>query len=326
MSHFLHKTGGEGEGRGARRRLFLPAILAALALMLSACGRIMPPEPEHITVYATFYPLYALADGVLHDVPDATLKCLAEPQDGCLRSYALSDWDAARLENDADAVILGGRGLESFDGALMNWGSGAAVTAVLYNLPLYNAGDGAAHNTASESESHLDGPNPHLYMSIDGAKAIVESIGASMQSLDPVYAERYLQNTEAALQSLDALREETLEIAGDLAGQRVVLMNEALIYVAQDYGLEVADWIDRESGVSYYDDELAACLERLAASEARVILIERQAPQGFVAALEAAGFRAARLDVLSTHREGEGFQTYLNAQLANARALRDAFQ
>ena len=306
-----------------RRRIpRLCALLIILCAALVGCGRLVP-ESDSITVYATFYPIYALADAVMRDVPNARLRCLVQPQDGCLRAYQLSDWDVARLENDADAVLLGGRGLESFESALLSWGSsGAAVSAVLYNLPLYNA-DAASHGDG-EQESHLDGPNPHLYLSIDGARDIVESVAASMLSLDPAFADQYLENSRNAMATLDALRAETAEIVGDVAGTPVILMNEALIYAARDYGLNVAEWIDRESGTMDYDDALAARLEALLASEARVILIERQAPSAYVAALEAAGFAVARLDILSTHREDEGFEGYLEAQRANARALRAA--
>ena len=55
------------------------------------------------------------------------------------------------------------------------------------------------------------------------------------------------------------------------------------------------------------------------------MLIEKQAPRAFVEAIEAAGFAVARLDILSTHREGEGFDTYIDIQKSNAQAIRAAF-
>ena len=278
---------------------------------------------ESPSVYATVYPIYALADAVLRDIPNVQLRCLVQPQDGCLRSYALSDWDLALIRS-ANAVIAGGRGLESFESTLFGLGeSGPAVSAVLYNLPLYNA---SQSHTGGDSESHLEGPNPHLYMSVGGAGQIVESIAASMQAMDPDYADSYAENAAAAMDRLNALAEELQAENEALRGKPVILMNEALIYVAQDYGLTVAEWIDRESGIAYYDDELAKCLEKLKSSGAGVILIERQAPTGFVRALEAAGYTVARIDILSTHREDAGFDTYIKVQRDNAAAIRAAFQ
>ena len=305
-----------------RRRFAIIALILIISVALSGCHRLVEPEYKSISVYATFWPVYALSNAVMKDVPDARLRLLVQPQDGCLRDYALSDWDAAILSRSADAVLMGGRGLESFESALFGWGeSGPAVSAVLYNLELYN--DGARAD--AEQESHLIGPNPHLYMSLEGAQKIVESICATMQSLDPGYANLYIQNAQEAEARLDTLLSENRALLEDVEGEGVILMNEALIYVARDYGLEIADWIDRESGDALVENEQNALLERLSACGAKVILIERQAPQALTEALEAAGYAVARLDVLSAHREGEGFDAYIELQSANARAISEAF-
>ena len=305
-----------------RRRLL--AMLAALAFMLSGCQPLVTDAPKPLSVYATFYPLYALTDAVTAGIPDTDLHCLVQPQDGCLRSYGLSDWDLSLLASGADAVILGGRGLESFESVLTGWGeTGPAVSAVLYNQTLYNAGSSHAR---SEEDSHLEGANPHLYMSVEGAKHIIEAISSAMMVFDPQYGDRYAENEAAAIARLDALTKHIKDISDGLSDKKVILMNEALIYVAQDYGLEAADWIDRESGENYYGTELADLMARLNQCGAKVVLIERQAPAALVVALKAAGYAVARLDILSTHREGEGFDTYIDAQTANAAAIEGAFR
>lgn len=304
-----------------RRAVAIVSMLLALAALLSGCARLVP-EDETISVYATFYPIYALTDAVMDGVPDAELHCLVQPQDGCLRDYALSDWDLALLASGADAVVAGGRGLESFEQTLFGWGeSGPAVAAVLYNLELYNREEGGD----PEAESHLVGANPHLYMSIEGARRIVESISAMMLSLDPQYSVIYAHNVEAAFSRLDGLLAENRALLSDCGGRGVVLMNESLVYVARDYDLTVSEWIDRESGTAMSDNEFAACLERLEKVDAKVVLIEKQAPQALVEALEAAGYCVAGIDVLSTHREGEGFDKYIEIQRGNAQTIRAAF-
>ena len=217
---------------------------------------------------------------------------------------------------------MGGRGLEGFESVLFGWGEdGPMVSAVLYNLPLYNQED----HSNGEQESHLDGENPHLYMSVDGAEQMLRSIEAMLINMDPAYAQRYGDNLASALMRLDGLKREMEEAAALLSGRRVILMNEALIYVARDYGLEVAEWIDRESGVALYDQELGKCIERMKSANADVALIEKQAPQAFVEALEAEGFRVAKIDILSTHSENDGFEVYLNSQKSNKQSILDTF-
>lgn len=304
------------------RRAMLAVAIAALLFALPGCRPLVEDAPKQLSVYATLYPIYALTDAVTEGVPDLSLKCLVQPQDGCLRNYALSDWDIYLLAS-ADAVISGGRGLESFESTLFGLGDkGPAVSAVLYNLELVNNAP-SSHKNAEES--HLDGPNPHLYMSVDGAKQIVESIAAMLQTLDPGYEQRYIDNAAKAVEALDALGAQAREITGDLAEKRVILMNEALVYVANDYCLEVAGQYDRESGAALYDTELQDCLDALKGFGANVVLIEKQAPASLIDALRQNGYAVALIDILSTRRASEGFDGYIQAQLENARTIHRAF-
>lgn len=298
-------------------------IVAAAIMMLCGCSPLIE-ENDTIELYASFYPIYALLDRLIEDVPDMQLHCLVQPQDGCLRSYEISDWDLRLLDSSADAIIIGGRGLESFESILFGWGNnGPAVSAVLYNLELYNQEN---ENQNDEEASHLVGANPHLYMSVDGAKSMIESMEASLIALDPQYVHIYSENVLEALDSLDKLKSDMLEMAGDISGSKVILMNEALVYVARDYGLDIDMCYDRESGVALYDSELSQCLAKLEKSSAQVVLIERQAPDGFVTALENAGYTVAQIDILSDHTASDGFGGYLQAQKENAAAIRSAFE
>ena len=304
------------------KREWIAAVLA-LMLALSGCTPLVEDSPEALTVCATFYPIYALTEPLTEGVPDLTLRCLVQPQDGCLRSYSLSDWDLYLLSS-ADAVIAGGRGLESFESMLFAMGDkGPAVSTLLYNLELQNS-TRERHDT-SEEDSHLNGPNPHLYMSVDGAKRIVESAAAMLQTLDPRFAQTYVDNEERAMERLDALEAQMDEIAGNLNGRRAILMNETLVYFARDFGLEIAGQVDRESGEGLYDVELEETLEQMAGYDAGVVLIERQAPRALVEALEAHGYSVGLIDILSTHRASDGFEGYIQAQINNARAIRRAF-
>ena len=102
------------------KRLAAALILAFVAAALTGCGPLVTDETETLSVYATFWPVYVLTEAVARGVPDVELRCLVQPQDGCLRAYQLSDWDDALLSSGANAVIMGGRGLESFESTLFN--------------------------------------------------------------------------------------------------------------------------------------------------------------------------------------------------------------
>lgn len=302
------------------KRLFLIALMC-VCLVLTGCNPVVDNDDTMI-LYASFYPFYALTDGLMEKIPGSELHCLVQPQDGCLREYALSDWDIYILASSADGVIMGGRGLESFENTLFGLDeSSIAISAVLYNLELYNQEE---ESVSDEDASHLTGANPHLYMSIDGAKLISESIAATLLSYDPDYSDQYTENLGKVLSELETLKTQTHEITGDISDRSVVLMNEALIYVAQDYDLNVVEWIDRESGEALYDSDLEECIETISAAKADAVLIEKQAPQSFKDALKEAGFKIAEIDILSTKTEVDGFQGYIDAQISNAQALKTA--
>ena len=297
--------------------------LCLLAAMLAGCGAApMEAATEEISVYATFYPIYAIAAMITEGVPELHLNCLVQPQDGCLRSYALSDWDAALLRS-ADAVLAGGQGLERFSTTLRLLGEeDAAVSELLYNMELIER---AAENTDADSESHWLDANPHIYMSTSGAAEIAGRIAQSMIVLDPRYEELYLQNLERAEERLATLKAETDELVGEFAGEKVAVLNEALIYLADEYGLDAALCWDRDSGESMDEVALNDLLSAFAEADIQVVLIEKQAPQRLLENLRSAGIAVAALDVLSTRRAAEGYEGYFAAQRSNAAAVRAAY-
>ena len=61
------------EGRPLRRSIQAAVLAIALALTLSGCRPLVETQPQTISIYATFYPIYALAEAVMRDIPDAKL-------------------------------------------------------------------------------------------------------------------------------------------------------------------------------------------------------------------------------------------------------------
>lgn len=296
------------------------------ACTLSGCAKKQTPEMESsvLSVYATNYPLFAFTQMITANVPDVQLSCLTQPQDGCLRSYQISDWDYALLTRGASAIIAGGCGLESYESLLFALGeSGPAVSFVLYGMDFVQIN---GKNTQPDSESHWLDPNPHVYMSFEGAMELLSRICETMKIFDPDHAEIYSTNLADAQNRLGSLRDECQTMVAFAEGMPVIVMNEALVYLPQTYNLEIELCYDRESGEEPEGNDLKACLSMLGSCDSRVVLIEKQAPAAFCKALEDAGFIVARLDVLSTRRADEGFDGYFAAQRENAYVLAEALK
>lgn len=304
------------------------ALLLIVFMLVSSLAACSPRKSEAVQsdelhIYASFYPLYALCEALADGVEDTYLHCLVQPQDGCLRDYQLSDWDLALLMRSADMMVIGGRGLESFENALYSLGeNGPAVASVLYNkelVPAMIVGE-------DDDENHWQDLNPHLYMSAEGASLIAESIAAQLTVADPANAEIYIRNLENFQNRLRSVSGNLKQNMVGFENEPVILMNETAVYIAQEYQLEVELCVNRDSGEAYYDYELEKLLAQLEECKSRVILIEKQAPERFCEALEGAGFTLARIDTLSAKRAEEGLAGYLSALQENAAAVAQAFE
>lgn len=304
-------------------RRALAALLSLLLIaQLSGCVQVAeePSDPRYVAI--SFAPLYALAVNVMDGVDGLSLSCLIQPQDGCLRLYELSEWDAARVEG-LDVLILGGRGLESFEGLLYSLGTGPAIVSLMEGMVLL---EGGAEAGDEEEVNHLHGPNPWLFLCVDGAKLIVDSMATAMETLDAPYAARYAANADAFLARLDALE---ADMAAQVAGApeaRVALLHEGLIYLADELSLDVCLQFAREPGTDWIGNDLQNLLDALAQARADVVLIEAQAPAHLLAALSEAGYRVAALDTLTSSAYPGDPGAYERAMLENARRVAQALR
>ena len=293
-------------------------------MLLCGCAKKQEPvqqeqEEGRKSIAATFYPLYAIALNLVKDVPDLALSCLIQPQDGCLRSYSLSEWDYLILASQ-DAVICGGRGLESFSGTLSAMQDGPIVIPCRLGQTLKNDGE------AQDEESHLAGENPFLFLSAGGAMSIASTLAYSLIEIDPDYADTYRANLTEYLSRLDALAAEMAETMASVPSRRVALMNEGLSYLADQLALNVAVQIDHEPGVAVEDNDLDSVLSQLKEAQAEVVLLESQAPMHLVEDLQAAGYRVALIDILSAHAADGDPEAYECIMRDNCARIADALR
>lgn len=297
----------------------LAVFILMMLLMLSGCNPLVDASriPESYSVYASFLPAYMIADMIITDeIENMNLHLLVQPQDGCMRDYGLSDWEMYMVMN-ADAVILIGNGLESFESALYSLGEeGPAVISASSSLVLDCSG------ASDLEESHLNGANPWLFLSVEGAVQLAEAITANMIGLDPDYESAYMKNLYAAYESLETLKSDMSDRLKDCDKSiPIALAHEGLIYLAEENRLNVTVRLDREPGVMPDDNELKKIMETLSQSGAQAVLIEKQAPEALIAALEEAGYRVALIDTLSTGSCSGGAQAYIERMTKNAEAI-----
>lgn len=304
-----------------KKRSLVLFLALVVAFSCSGCTPLMDADPETLSIYAFFYPIYALTEMLVEGVPDLSLHCLVQPQDDCLRSYSLSDWDLYLLSYGADAIVLGGSGLESFSDVLRQSAEQThVIVEALTGLELTENPE-IEHD---ETFSHWEGDNPYLYLSANGAIEILNNLSDALSVMDPRYAEKYEANLTTALAEMENLNAEMEAVRPLSRGKKAALLNEAMLYIAEDYEMEIAAVIPRESGANFSQSELESCIEQLQSGDVEIVLIEKQAPQSLIAALESAGFKVAQIDTMATRRENEGSDGFFEAQRENTQAVLNA--
>lgn len=298
------------------QRSALIVVLLIVSMLMVGCSPIVEDAPYQKNVYATFYPIYALASAITEDAENMELHCLVQPQDGCLRSYELSDWDLYMLAYSADAVLSAGNRLENFADKLESMGENMLPMAeVMYGLETYRM------NESNDEESHFAGENPHLYMSVEGAEAIAENIAGTLMVLDEANSEIYQSNLSKLLVELQSIQDYIKKQTEFCANVPAMVLNEALFYTATDCGLDITGCFERENSEMLYGKQLDDCLETLEKAGTRLVLIEEQAPYALVKTLEDARYVVVKLDTMSSMAEKDGISGYLQVLKRNAGAI-----
>ena len=299
------------------KKSLLAVLFLAAVLLMSGCSPIVEELQETNTVYATFYPIYALTQAVSEGAENMEVRCLVQPQDDCLRSYSLSDWDIYMLAYSADALIAAGNGLEGFSQQIAAMGeSSLPVAEVMYGMDAY-----VIDERGDSEESHYAGEMPYQYLSVNHAVEIVESIHASLMLLNAENAEVFDRNLEAVKNRVDAIRISIAKQTEVCEYVKAAVLNEAFFYPAQDAGMKIVAWYERESGEMLYGNNLQECMDALKEADTEVVIIECQAPLALINALEMNGFAVAKLDTMSTLGESDGAQAYFDVLTKNYMTL-----
>lgn len=205
------------------KRLILIVLALLLLLPLAGCGA----GAEDVSVMATFYPVYILAENVLDGVEGVTLSSMTPPSTGCLHDYQLLTSDMKALAK-AQALLVNGAGMESFLPSLEGQFPGLRIV------------DCSLGVTLMEEEHEHGEQNAHIWLAPQNAVQMVKNLRDGLSALLPDSAEKIRENAEAYIARLTALDEELRQAISALPNKKIVTFHEAFPYFAQAYGLEVA--------------------------------------------------------------------------------------
>lgn len=196
-----------------------------LALALGAIPAHAAAQPDRLKAVTTFTVIADMAREVAGDA--AEVVSITRPG-AEIHNYSPTPGDIVAAQ-DADLILYNGLNLELwFERFLRN----------LRDVPSVVVSDGLEPIDISGGE-YRGRPNPHAWMSLEGATVYVDNIAAAFAEADPANAATYLANAEAYKAEIEAvigpIRDAMAEIP---EGDRWLVTSEgAFSYLARDFGL-----------------------------------------------------------------------------------------
>lgn len=246
-----------------------------LSVVLGLCAWALAPAraAEPVRVVVTIKPLHALVAGVMEGVGEPALLISGG---GSPHSYALKPSEASALRR-ADVVVRVSEHLESFlDRPIKSLAKDAKIITMddLDGVTLLEPREGGvwdehdddheahgqeerghdAHGQAAEAEGGHDHDqehagkhgheheehDPHLWLTPENARVLVDAMAKTLVEVDPGNAARYQANAEAVRAKLTALDAELRAATKPLAGKAYVVFHDAYHYFEDRYGLSAA--------------------------------------------------------------------------------------
>ena len=284
-------------------------------LLLSGCA----PAPQ-AQIAATTLPVYQFTLRLTAGT-DLQVTRLVTENVSCLHDYTLTVRQMRSIEG-AEVIVLSGAGLEEFLGDALS----SAETVIDSSAGIELLEGGHHHNHEGDEEDHHDHGHaheldPHLWLSPACAMEQAKNICAGLSARYPEYAPVFEENLSGLLSDLQALEDYGLEQLSTLSSREILTFHDGFSYLAHEFGIEIVEAIEEESGAEASAKELIHLVEEVRRHDIRAIFVEENG-SGSAASIIAAE-TGAQLGTLSMAMSGDD---YFSAMYANIDALKEALK
>lgn len=140
------------------------------------------------------------------------------------------------------------------------------------------------HEHGKEEGEHEHGHehgeyDPHVWLGIDPAKAMVEIIRDELKKADPNHAEDYEANASKYLKKLDELQAFGKEQLKDKKNRKIIAFHESLGYFAKSFAVDIVDVLEVTPGSEPRPEHMAKLAKECKEHHVRVIAVEPQYPK-----------------------------------------------
>jgi len=293
-----------------KKFLILPMILA---MLLSGCQT--APGAD---IAATTLPVWQFTCR-LTEGTGLTVTRLVTESVSCLHDYTLTV-DQMKAIEGAELVVLSGAGLEEFLEEALASANGVIDSSA--GIELLEGGHDHHHEGEEHHhEAHHHDSDPHIWLSPACAMVQAENICAGLSRKYPEYSPIFEENLNALLRDLRELEDYGRSQLSDLSSRQILTFHDGFGYLAQEFGIEIVEAIEEESGAEASAKELIHLIEEVRLHDIEAIFVEENG-SGSAASIIAAE-TGAKQAVLSMAMSGDD---YFASMYRNIDALKEALK
>jgi zinc transport system substrate-binding protein len=141
-------------------------------------------------------------------------------------------------------------------------------------LRYFGEAESHAHEHDGEEHGHLEGVDPHVWLSPPAAKLQVEAIARVLAEMDPEHADTFRANALDYAARLDALHAELAALFAGLEARTILVFHPAWGYFTDAYGLK--QLAIEQSGKAPTAEQLRHIIDTAKASGIEVIFVQAQ--------------------------------------------------
>jgi zinc transport system substrate-binding protein len=144
--------------------------------------------------------------------------------------------------------------------------------------------------------------DPHVWLGIEQAKAMVNMIREELKSVDAAHAEDYDKNAAAYLATLDKLHAYGKDKLKNKKNRNIIAFHESLGYFAKSFNLNIVDALEVVPGEPPSPSHMKELVEKAKKHEVRVLAVEPQYLEASADVLikDAKNLHIVRIDPLET--------------------------
>lgn len=288
-------------------------LLCALCLIFTGCSAPAASRQEDGTlrILATTYPVYLFTTAITEGVEGVEVTRLITESISCLHDYTLTVNDMKAIEQ-ADVIVMNGAGLEDFMSDALAQTSAAAIDC--------SEGVELLPAQGHEGHDHETEYDPHIWMTKEGASAMMNAILHGLSELDESHTQLYTDNFNAACARLSAIP----DAADPLSCPYFITFHDGFQYFSGAFGLTLLKSIEEEEGSEASAAEIKEIVTLVEEYDIPAIFTEKNGSDATAQAIaRETGISVYQLDMIMSG-EGSGIGPYIDAMNANLDTIAQA--